>query len=154
MPWKPLEDPDPKMRQELDREFGGKIRFLVDESLDPTLALALGELGWKAESVEDAGLSGRPDEDVFAHAWREKQLLLTSDRGFLDDRRFPPHRNPGLIVLPNAPIDSSSFMTALQEALYTIAPLGRLYRRSKIVIGAAGQITISSRNIETGAMEK
>jgi predicted nuclease of predicted toxin-antitoxin system len=154
MPWKRIENPDREERRALDRDFGGKIRFLVDESLDPTLTIVLDELGWKAESAANAGLSGKSDEDVFGYAWRKKQFLLTSDKDFLDDRRFPPHRNPGVIILPNAPIDSDSLTTALRQALYTIAPLGRLYRGSKIVITAEGEISITDRNNETGAIEK
>lgn len=153
MPWKRLDNPDPETRRALDREFGGKIRFLVDESLDTTLVLALEKLGWKAESVVDVGLSGRADEDVLAHAWRKGQILLTSDKDFLDDRRFPPHRNPGVIILPNAPIDSDSFTTALRETLYAIAPLGKSYKGCKIVLSPDGVIGITRRNIETGAME-
>jgi len=154
MPWKRLENPDEETRRALNLEFGGKVRFLVDESLDRTLVLALGELGWKAESVADVGLSGQSDEAVLAHAWRERQILLTCDKDFLDDRRFPPHRNPGVIILPNAPIDSDSFTTALRQALYTIAPLGKVYKNCKIVISTQGEIGITSRNIETGAMER
>jgi predicted nuclease of predicted toxin-antitoxin system len=154
MPWKRIENPDREARRTLTREFGGKIRFLVDESLDSTLILVLDELGWKAESASNAGLSGKSDEDVFGYAWRKKQFLLTSDKDFLDDRRFPPHRNAGVIILPNTPIDSDSFTTALWQALYTIAPLGRAYRGSKIVITAEGEISVISRNIETGAIEK
>ena len=59
-----------------------------------------------------------------------------------------------MIILPNAPIGSHSFTTALGQALYTIAPLGRLYRESKIVINADGEFSITSRNYKTGAMEK
>jgi len=154
MSWKRIHNPDPETRRALDREFGGKIRFLVDESLDPTLVLALEKLGWKAESVVDVGLYGRSDEDLLAHAWRKGQVLLTSDKDFLDDRRFPPHRNPGVIILPNAPIDSDSFTTAFREALYVIGPLGKCYKRCKIVISSEGVIGITSRNIETGAMEQ
>ena len=154
MPWKRIENPDREERRALERDFGGKIRILVDENLDPELVLVLDELGWKAESAAKAGLSGRSDEDIFGYAWRRKYLLLTSDKDFLDDRRFPPHRNPGVIILPHAPIDSDSLVTALGQALYTIAPLGRLYRGCKIVIAAEGEITIICRNDYTGAMEK
>src|SRR5262245_56670963 len=154
MPWEPIKNPDSETRQALEREFGGKVRILVDESLDPDLTLALGELGWKAQSVSDAGLSGRSDEDVLAHAWRTNQFLLTSDHDFLDDRRFPPHRNPGIIILPNAAIDSDSFANALQQALYTIAPLGKTYRGSKIVITSDGVITITSRDIRTCTLDR
>lgn len=150
MAWEPIDNPDRETRRALDQQFGGKVRFLVDENLDPMLTLALGELGWKAQSVADAGLSGRSDEEVLAHAWRTNQLLLTSDNDFLDDRKFPPHRNPGVIVLPNSPIDSNSFTTALRQTLYTIAPLAKAYRGAKIAISSEGVISITSRNIETG----
>jgi predicted nuclease of predicted toxin-antitoxin system len=113
-----------------------------------------GSVGWKGESAAKAGLSGRSDEDIFGYAWRKKYLLLTSDKDFLDDRRFPPHRNPGVIILPHAPIDSDSLAIALGQALYTLAPLGRFYRQSKIVINADGEFSITSRNSKTGAMEK
>jgi hypothetical protein len=52
--------------------------------------------------VYDIGLGGHPDENVMSRAWRDKRIVLTHDRDFLDDRRFPPHRNPGVIVLPGA----------------------------------------------------
>jgi predicted nuclease of predicted toxin-antitoxin system len=154
MPWKRIEDPDREERRALLRNFGGKIRFLVDESLDPELLLVLDELGWKAESATKAGLSGRSDEDIFGYAWRKQYLLLTSDKDFLDDRRFPPHRNPGIIILPHAPLDSDALAIALGRALYSIAPLGRLYRGSKIVITADGEFSITDRNYKTGAIEK
>jgi predicted nuclease of predicted toxin-antitoxin system len=154
MPWERVENPDSDTRRALNQMFGRKVQFLLDESLDSTLVFALNELGFKAETVTGAGLSGRSDEDVFAYAWRNDKILLTSDRDFLDDRRFPHHRNPGVIILPNDPIDSDSFTTALRQALYTIAPLGKAYRRSKIVIDSKGEIAIIGRNIETGAIEK
>jgi predicted nuclease of predicted toxin-antitoxin system len=154
MPWKRIENPNREERQALIRDFGGRVRFLVDESLDPEIALVVEELGWKAESVTTAGLAGRSDEDIFGYAWRKQYLLLTSDKDFLDDRRLPPHRNPGVIILPHAPMDSDSLAIALGQALYTIAPLGRLYRQSKIVINADGEFSITSRNSKTGAMEK
>lgn len=153
MVWERLDNQDKDARHALDKEFRGKVRFLVDESMDPMLVSALHKLGWKAQSAADVSLAGRSDEDVLAHAWRKKQLLLTSDRDFLDDRRFPPHRNPGIIVLPNAPIDSDFFTTALSRAIYTIAPLGKAYRGSKIVITTEGVISITTRNLKTGRME-
>ena len=47
----------------------------------------------------DLGLCGKSDEEVFAAAWSEKRVIVTHDSDFLNDRRFPPHRNPGVIRL-------------------------------------------------------
>jgi hypothetical protein len=35
---------------------------------------------------------------VFAAAWKQRRVILTHDRDFLDNRKFPPHRNPGVVV--------------------------------------------------------
>src|SRR5580658_685535 len=80
-------------------EWQRKTRFLVDENLDPEVTAYLREKGHDAISVEEAGLKGRSDEDVFASAWRERRILLTLDHDYQDDQRFPEHRNPGVVIL-------------------------------------------------------
>jgi hypothetical protein len=47
--------------------------------------------------VAELGLLGKSDEDVFAAAWNEQRVIVTHDVDFLDNRRFPPNRNPGII---------------------------------------------------------
>ncbi len=101
MAWKRL----PPVTDEQSRDFNRfkkKARFLVDESLGEAVARVLREDGWNVEFAQEIGLGGRSDEDLFGHAWKEGRVLLTHDHDFLDDRRFPPHRNPGVIVLPGA----------------------------------------------------
>ena len=77
------------------REFGQykkKARFLIDESVGEAIARILQEQGWNAVFVGDVGLGGHSDENVFAFAWKDNRVLLTHDRDFLNDQRFPPHR--------------------------------------------------------------
>jgi len=50
--------------------------------------------------VGEVGVEGKSDEDVFAFGWRDDRINLTHDQDFLNDWRFPFHRNPGVIVLP------------------------------------------------------
>ncbi len=154
MSWERLEDPEPEQRRELDRLFGRKARFLVDESLGEGMVGVLRALGWKAVGVEERGLAGHSDEDVYALAWREQLMILTKDRDFLDDRRFPPNRNPGVIVLPDGPVDAEGFVTALRSALGNIAPLSGAYKHSKITVDNNGEITIISRERTTGKMTR
>ena len=80
----------PKTRQ--------RVRFLVDENLGTDAARVLRENGWNAKSVSDLRLVGKDDQAVFGAAWKQKRVVLTHDRDFLDNRRFPVHRNPGIVV--------------------------------------------------------
>jgi DNA invertase Pin-like site-specific DNA recombinase/predicted nuclease of predicted toxin-antitoxin system len=97
MPWRPLEIPEPP---ETAQPLNKKSRFFVDESLGEEAANWLRERGYSATYAGDVGLLGHSDDDIFSYAWRERRMLLTHDRDFLDDKRFPEHRNPGLVVLP------------------------------------------------------
>lgn len=71
----------------------------MDENAGKEVADFLRGNGFNVKYVADFGLEGRPDEDVFATAWREERVIVTHDRDFLDNRNFPPHRNPGVIVI-------------------------------------------------------
>jgi predicted nuclease of predicted toxin-antitoxin system len=82
MPWRPLDNPD---ADEIGRKR--KTRFLVDESLGVEVARYLRGKGYNALFVRDVDLVGHSDEDIFAYAWREKRMLWTHDRDFLDDVR-------------------------------------------------------------------
>src|SRR2546426_2477038 len=116
MPWKPLDVTQDEIRAAV-RAFSKKARFLVDENMDAETAPFLRGHGWNAKTVAEAGLRGHPDENVLALSHREDRVLLTHDSGFLDDERFPPHRNPGIIVLPGAEGEVRSLVRALMDLL-------------------------------------
>ena len=107
MPWHRMEMPSNRELSEFMSAFAKKARFLVDETLGESFVGALHDLGYNAIGVAQLGLTGHSDEDVFAAAWRERRILLTQDHDFLDDRRFPPHSNPGVVVLPDEPVEDS-----------------------------------------------
>jgi|SRR2546425_3015000 len=143
MGWKLL----PPTTEEQSREFSRlrqKARFLVDESLGHAVAEVLREDGWNAVYATDVGLGGRSDEDVLAHAWRENRVLITHDRDFLDDRRFPPHRNPGIIVLPGASGAGTGLGNALRRVVSIIGPSRKAFRSFKIEIAEDGTWNISN----------
>ena len=97
MPWKRISTPSDKDLRELRVAYRGKVRLLVDENAGPEVAEFLRGGGFNVKYVGEFGLCGHPDEDVFAVAWREKRVLVTHDEDFLNDQRFPPNRNPGVI---------------------------------------------------------
>ncbi len=134
--------------------FRRKVRFLVDESLGVEVAKTLRDLGWNVEFVGEIGLAGHSDEDVFARAWAENRILLTHDHDFLDDRRFPPHRNPGLVVLPGGSGDEQGLLRALAGLVAIVAPFREGYWHNKVIASADGTWTFIRRNAQTGAMER
>jgi len=44
------------------------LRFLVDEDMPRSTAVALRTAGYTADDVRDVGLRGQRDADIFAHA--------------------------------------------------------------------------------------
>lgn len=154
MPWKKVDLPSQKEIDAFVSQFKRKSRFLVDESLGPEAANVIREQGWNVKYVEEVGLKGRADEDLFAFAWKEDRILLTHDRDFLDDRAFPPHRNPGLVVLPGGDGNEHALITGLLFVLSVVAPFREGYRNTKVLIDADGAWTMIMRNRETGAMQR
>ena len=154
MPWEAAPDITNEEYQSLVREFRNKSRFLVDENLGVEVARALRDLGWNTKYVGDLDLVGHSDEDVFARAWSDERIILTHDHDFLDDRRFPPHRNPGVVVLPGAQGNEDALLRALAGMLSMVAPFRDAYWRTKVGIAADETWTFIRRNAKTGDMEK
>ena len=135
-------------------QFRRRARFLVDESLGAEVTEVLRDQGWNARYVAELGLKGHSDEDVFARAWADDRILLTHDRDFLDDRRFPPHRNPGVVVLPGAQGSDVPLITALAGVVSFVAPFREGYRRTKVSVSDDATWTFIRQNTDTGAMER
>lgn len=84
----------------LARDIAGAPRVYVDANIPAGLvALMRGELGWDVLFVmEDDRLRRAPDEEHFRLAFELGRTLVTLDYDFFDERRFPPSRNPGVVV--------------------------------------------------------
>jgi predicted nuclease of predicted toxin-antitoxin system len=150
MPWSPLDVSADEIRA--TQRLRKKARFLVDHNVHAETVPFLREDGWNAVTVDEVGLASHSDEDVLAYAQRDDRILITHDRDFLDDRRFPPHRNPGLVVVPVGAGEQVTLVRALMVLKTLIAPYRELYRQAKIVINADASVSITSRRHDTGAM--
>lgn len=153
MPWKILDLPSDDEIAQFSKRFRKKAQFLVDESLGQEVALFLRAQGWNVKWVGEVGLIGHDDGDVLAYAQRTDRILLTHDADFLNDRLFPPHRNPGVVVLPGGSGEQEPLLRALGIMLTVVAPLREIYRASKVAISADGTIAITNRSHDTGAVE-
>ena len=82
-------------------ELAGAPRVYVDANLPHGAVVAmLRELGWDVLFVlEHDDLRRAHDVEHYRHAREFGRTLITLDRDFLDDRRFPPADSPGVVVL-------------------------------------------------------
>jgi predicted nuclease of predicted toxin-antitoxin system len=74
-----------------------KLSLLCDECLEEEF------VGWLRNEPELFKVftlpKGRSDEHLWQDARQHKRLIVTSDRDFLDDRRYPLHESPGVLYL-------------------------------------------------------
>ncbi len=75
------------------------MKFKIDENLPVEFADLLRKAGHDADTVNDEGLVGAPDENVIAACEKESRCLITLDLDFSDMRAYPPEDLNGLVVL-------------------------------------------------------
>jgi predicted nuclease of predicted toxin-antitoxin system len=126
-------------------------RFLVDENVPPELTRLLTERGYNAKSVSDIGMRGRSDEDVLARALRDNRLLITNDDDFREERRFPEHRNPGIVIIPNGPLTDDGVITALSSMLPLVGKHRGLFAGAVVQVDRDGVLAVTSRDLDSGA---
>jgi len=73
-------------------------RLYADENFPQQAVSLLREMGSRVDTAQEAGLAGHSDEDHTAHALRHGLVLLSCDRDFLDERRFPLIHCPAIFV--------------------------------------------------------
>ena len=72
------------------------IRFLLDENISPTLVGKLGEKGICAQAVPHAGLTGKPDPEIWDYASNNDFAVVTTNaRDFI--RLVNVEVHPGLM---------------------------------------------------------
>jgi predicted nuclease of predicted toxin-antitoxin system len=74
------------------------MTFLVDAQLPPALAHWLRERGHAAEHVEDIGLSGAEDVDIWNRASQDGAVIITKDEDFAE-RAARDNRGPVIVWL-------------------------------------------------------
>ena len=129
-----------------------RARFLVDENLGSRVTLLLRASGWNAKGTEELGLNGHCDRDVFAAARRHSRVLLTQDHDFLDDRQFPPHLNPGIVVLPGAEGDKRLILSVMNDILRIVGVDGALWSKTKVLITDASVWIVRTFEQEHGVV--
>jgi predicted nuclease of predicted toxin-antitoxin system len=75
------------------------MRIKLDENLPTGLSPLLRTLGHDVSTVEDEGLSGKVDFDIWQAVQTEGRFLITQDLDFSDLRRFAPGTHQGILLV-------------------------------------------------------
>ncbi len=75
------------------------MKFKLDENLGNRTRSLIQEAGFDVETVLSEQLVGSTDDALFEVCKEEGRCLITLDLDFSDVVRYPPHQNPGIIVL-------------------------------------------------------
>jgi len=149
-----MKSPPKGAMEEIDRMFKKRARFLIDESLPSDTKDALDVWGFRSITVHELKLQGRSDEDIFAYAWKDRMYILTADTDFLDNRRFPPNRNPGVIVVPPLNIGTEPFIEALYVAVSMHGDYKEIFRKTKVHVHENGEFEVWQRHYDTEKITK
>jgi len=75
------------------------LRFVLDEDVQLSLAAILRDAGHEAVHIQDLGLKGAGDEEVFAEAQSRGSVLVTGDIGLADLRLLSRTDHHGVVLL-------------------------------------------------------
>jgi predicted nuclease of predicted toxin-antitoxin system len=110
-------------------------RFVVDENLPQAIAGWLSSQGFWAEHITQVSLRGASDDRVFRYAQQQGAILVTRDKGFGDERRFPSGTHCGIILLRLKDWRRQNILKRLQEALSQLK--GRSLQGKLVIVGEA-----------------
>jgi predicted nuclease of predicted toxin-antitoxin system len=74
------------------------VSFYTDENFAPRSIQILANMKARVTTAQDQGLKRHPDENHAAFALKNGLFLLTCDRDYLDERRFPLIHCPAIAV--------------------------------------------------------
>ncbi|MEW5982702.1 MAG: DUF5615 family PIN-like protein [Acidobacteriota bacterium] len=100
-------------------------------------------LMWDVLSVmEHADLRRAPDEEHFRRARDMRRTLISLDRDYLDDRRYPPSETAGVLVV-SAPDETrlTKLLTRLDR---------RVFRPGSTPAGMPAPLPLRGRKLEAG----
>jgi len=92
--------PDPKEVQEVELYAARKAkpRFYADENFPKQAGAILRKLGARVTTAQEVGRKRHPDENHAAFALKNGLVLVTCDRDYLNNRRFPLIHCPAIFV--------------------------------------------------------
>jgi predicted nuclease of predicted toxin-antitoxin system len=109
------------------------VRFLIDECLRQQLAAALTDLGHDTIHVADAGLAGRPDNEIMDLARRDGRVVVSADTDFGELLATTHATTPSVVLFRGQPHDVDNLVQLIVGLLPEIE--ADLHAGAVVVIG-------------------
>jgi hypothetical protein len=127
-----------------------RTSFLFDENVQTNVIRAIRAYGMRVDTVRELGYKRRSDQEVLALAWKRKQMLVTYDRDFWDDERFPFGSFAGVLQLPDIGKNLNFFWSILTGSVRLFSRGHDLWFNTKIRAGESGRITVKTWERDIG----
>jgi len=155
MPWVYLDHlatENPATKKEIDqileyRRRKAKAKYYSDENFPAGAVQIVRSSGLHVLTAQEASLRGHPDENHVAFALKNHRILLTCDRDYLDEQRFPLIHCP-VIVVCNFGSGSPDEMRQVLRCLRTMSTLPQVYDKWTKVDAKRDSWTEFSRFLE------
>jgi predicted nuclease of predicted toxin-antitoxin system len=98
------------------------VRVLLDQNVPQECAGWMRKFrpGWEVWHVNQTGLAGRTDAEVFQWAQARRAIVVSFDEDFGDTRSFPLGAHHGIIRLRVWPTTTELTIAALQRVLQSV----------------------------------
>ena len=104
-----------------------KVGIFLDRNLPQTLKNEIIDYP-KFKTFEEIEDKRKPDEDIYNYCYRNNLLILTLDKGFWNDRRFPLAKSPGVILIVSPSSSVSDYIKSLAAFLTYFDLIGGIRR--------------------------
>ncbi len=74
-------------------------RFVIDEDMPRSTGKILKDNGNDVKDIQDYGLRGASDDEVYQFAQSNQAVLITGDMGFGNILRFPTGSHFGIVII-------------------------------------------------------
>jgi predicted nuclease of predicted toxin-antitoxin system len=100
-----------------------RLTVLLDQNVPRVVASWLKAVKptWTVFHTNDVGLSGKPDEEVFAWAQRTAAVIISFDEDFADGRSFSSQDHHGIVRLRVWPTTIEETEQALERLVNEVA---------------------------------
>lgn len=100
-----------------------KLRLLADANFPFSVVEILRKRGIEVRTAQQLDLHRLPDEQILHEAVKRGQVLITKDRDFLSERRFPLHSS-GRVVFIDGDGDSFANTTGFELLIFLLKSWG------------------------------
>ena len=115
-------------------------RFILDEDVPLSLAVALRRAGHDASHIQQVGLKGTTDREVFDFARSRQAALVTADVELADARALHGGLHYGLILLRMPPEMPAS--TVIMETTRLLERIAEEDREDSLLVLEPGRVRI------------